>query len=540
MSSAAGSHSRLSLKRAFFGITLGFVFLAVLILALGTTTFQLSRNGTTRSAELSERLLPALESLAGLQEAVLKYNLANLEFVTGRDEETQSRKLAQAAAHRQEIDRQSDLLAHRLDSDEARALQAKVTGALKVYDDSIGLLQKSLKANEFDEAMKLLDGDVARNYTTIETSLTALSRFVFALSDSNGKQTQAILARNLRTTLILSAAIAALALLAIGLVQRLSLRLNRRLGNLSGTLSQVAGNMFEQANGFTATSTQLAEGASEQAASLEETSASLEEMSGMTRRNAEAAQNAKQIAGQTRTAVENGSAGMQRMTAAMDGIKSSSGEISKIIKTIDEIAFQTNILALNAAVEAARAGEAGAGFAVVAEEVRALAQRSAAAARETADKIEIALLKSQEGAGTSQEVAGMLAEIVGQVRTMDSLVAEIADASKEQAQGLEQITKAMSEMDRVTQSNAAGAEESASAAHELSSQSTQLREAVGQLNVFNGLRPQAAGTPMASVAAPARRSSPKVSPPETKADLSVGSSEPAVARGAADADEFWS
>jgi methyl-accepting chemotaxis protein len=209
-------------------------------------------------------------------------------------------------------------------------------------------------------------------------------------------------------------------------------------------------------------------------------------MAGMTRRNAESAQNAKVIAGKTRSAVENGAAGMQRMTAAMSGIKSSSAEISKIIKTIDEIAFQTNILALNAAVEAARAGEAGAGFAVVAEEVRALAQRSATAARETADKIEIALHKSNEGASTSVEVEGMLTQIVQQVREMDTLVAEIATASGEQSQGIEQVTKAMAEMDRVTQANAAGAEESASAAHELSSQSTELRSAVDQLNAFTG------------------------------------------------------
>jgi methyl-accepting chemotaxis protein len=545
MSRPTQSSSRLSLKRAFFGITLGFVFLAALILALGTMTFHLSRDGTARSAELSERLLPALESLAGLEEATLKYNLANLEFVTGRDEETQAKKLAQAAAHRREIDRQAELLARRLNSTDARVLQDKVAAALKTYDDSIARLQKSLKANEFDEAMKLLDGDVAKNYVTIESALTGLSRFVFELSDRNGKATHAILDRNLGTTLMLSAIIVTLALLAVGLVQWLSFRLNRTLGRLTGALSLVAGNMFEQANGFTATSTQLAEGASEQAASLEETSASLEEMSGMTRRNAEAAQHAKQIAGQTRAAVENGSAGMQRMTAAMDGIKSSSAEIAKIIKTIDEIAFQTNILALNAAVEAARAGEAGAGFAVVAEEVRALAQRSAAAARETAGKIEIAVQKSHEGASTSQEVAGMLAEIVGQVRTMDSLAAEIATASTEQAQGLGQITKAMSEMDRVTQANAAGAEESASAAHELSSQSAQLHAAVAELKVFSGQRPSTAAdssdtsTSSSASIEPAGRSSVKTAPRKTGTVPTVQSRK-AVPANTADADKFWS
>jgi len=232
----------------------------------------------------------------------------------------------------------------------------------------------------------------------------------------------------------------------------------------------------------------LAEGASEQAASLEETGASLEEMSSMTKRNAEAAQNAKKVAGQARGVVENGTTGMQNMTAAMEGIKTSSSEIAKIIKTIDEIAFQTNILALNAAVEAARAGEAGAGFAVVAEEVRSLAQRSAQAAKETAGKIETALVKITEGARASNEVSGMLTEIVGQVRTMDTLVAEIANASSEQSNGIGQVNIAVSQMDKITQGNAASAEESAAAAQELNAQSVELQFLVQNLSVMVGVK----------------------------------------------------
>ncbi len=231
----------------------------------------------------------------------------------------------------------------------------------------------------------------------------------------------------------------------------------------------------------------LAEGASEQAASLEETGASMEQMASMTKRNAEAAQNAKQVASQARGVVESGAAGMQRMTTAMEGIQVSSNEIAKIIKTIDEIAFQTNILALNAAVEAARAGEAGAGFAVVAEEVRSLAQRSAQAAKETAGKIEAALVKSAEGSRASSEVSGILNEIVGQVRNIDSLVAEIANASGEQSQGIEQVNSAVSQMDKVTQNNAASAEESAAAAEELNAQSAELKALVEKLGLMVGV-----------------------------------------------------
>ena len=188
----------------------------------------------------------------------------------------------------------------------------------------------------------------------------------------------------------------------------------------------------------------LAEGASEQAASIEETSASLEEMASMTKRNAESAQAAKVLVSQARQAADTGVTDVENMTAAMDAVKSSSEQITKIIKTIDEIAFQTNILALNAAAgEAARAGEAGAGFAVVADEVRSLAQRSAQAAREAADRIEDALKKTEQGVQISGKVAKGLKEITAKVREVDQIVAEIATASVEQSQGVSQINTAV-------------------------------------------------------------------------------------------------
>ncbi len=225
----------------------------------------------------------------------------------------------------------------------------------------------------------------------------------------------------------------------------------------------------------------LAEGASEQAASLEETSSSLEEMSSMIRGNADIAQRTKELATEARKAAEAGANHMRDMSHAMAAIQTSGNEVSKIIRTIDELAFQTNILALNAAVEAARAGEAGMGFAVVADEVRNLAQRSAQAARETSAKIESSIANTNQGVQLSSQVSRVLGDIVTRVRQVDELAAEVAAASKEQSQGIEQLNTAVGQMDRVTQSNAANAEESASAAQELHSQADSMGLAVTQL-----------------------------------------------------------
>jgi methyl-accepting chemotaxis protein len=215
-----------------------------------------------------------------------------------------------------------------------------------------------------------------------------------------------------------------------------------------------------------------------------EASASLEEISAMIRATADNASKAKEFAGQARSAAEAGRQTMEEMKLAMTSIEASSFDVAKIVKNIDEIAFQTNILALNAAVEAARAGEAGAGFAVVADEVRSLAQRSAAAARETADKIEAAITNSQRGSRSCGNVGESLEQIVDRVAAADVLVAEIAAAAREQAQGIRQVGVAMTQMDRVTQGNAASAEQSSSAAEELANQAQLLQDNVEQLQTL--------------------------------------------------------
>jgi methyl-accepting chemotaxis protein len=283
---------------------------------------------------------------------------------------------------------------------------------------------------------------------------------------------------------------------SIGIAEMTARSIRAAITQLASTAAQ-----NEAAAGQVSSASQnLAAGASEQASSLEETSASLEEMSSMTRRNAASATEANGLARAARQAADAGANDIQAMSQAMAEIKTSSDDIAKIIKTIDEIAFQTNILALNAAVEAARAGEAGAGFAVVAEEVRALAQRSALASRETAEKIDGAITKTAQGVQISDQVAKRLAEILDKVRQVDGLIGEVATASNEQSQGVQQINTAIGQMDKVVQTNAASAEESAAAAEELNAQAVTLNEIISTLRELvdgrrtAGAQPQPAGT----------------------------------------------
>ncbi len=272
----------------------------------------------------------------------------------------------------------------------------------------------------------------------------------------------------------------------LGLGTVVILSINKRLGSVASSLDEVARQVAAASSEVAAASQSLAEGASEQAASLEETSASLEEMSSMTNRNADGARQAKDLASQTRQAADAGASEMDLMKAAMEALKQTSIETAKIVKDIDEIAFQTNILALNAAVEAARAGEAGTGFAVVAEEVRSLAQRSAQAAKESSVRIENTMSKSAEGLAFTTQIAKSLQLIVEKARSMDEVVGHIATASQEQAQGIAQVNSAVLQMDKVTQHGASSAEETAAASEELSAQAASMYESVTALQGLVG------------------------------------------------------
>ena len=253
------------------------------------------------------------------------------------------------------------------------------------------------------------------------------------------------------------------------------------LGRTSSTIDDAADQVAVASRQVSSASQELAEGASEYAAALEETSSSMEEMASMTRQNADNSAQANSLMNLAENIVVRAGDSMKQVTRSMDEISVAGQEIGKIIKTIDEIAFQTNLLALNAAVEAARAGEAGAGFAVVAEEVRNLAQRAAEAAQNTADLIEKTTQRIAQGNDLVKTTDDAFEEVADNVKKVGRLVGEISAASSEQTDGIDQVNTTLTQMDKVTQQNAASAEETASAAEELNAQAESMKDAVMNL-----------------------------------------------------------
>jgi len=520
-------------------IILGFTLITVVSLVLGG--FSLVRFAGMRAAlvDVADNTVASLVVLGEIGSVSRERAIARLKMSTATDEEkTAMRQSVEEFAKKMEglLTKYESLIA---DSEDRRLFEEikRAQEAVKVTSARIDAFESE---GNLEESERLLREVQFANYDKLSQAVDDDYHYNLKLGMAAGESGKKLAEAG---ELLLEIVIGVSVLLAILVAWMIIRATNSALREISESLESGASQTASAAQDVSAASQVLSSGATEQASSIEETSAALEEMSSMIRSTADNAQKAKGLASEARAVADSGTKTMTEMNQAMAAIDTSSAEVAKIVKNIDEIAFQTNILALNAAVEAARAGEAGAGFAVVADEVRSLAQRSAAAAQETADKIDAAISNSRRGAECTSQVGRSLLLIAEKVAATDALVGQIATAAGEQAQGIAQIGVAIHQMDSISQSNSTSAEQSASAAEQLDAQAKTMKSLVVRLvELVGGSVARQAGSPAPtapsftrmSTKPAARRARSSAAPSGSRASAaSASAASPAAALGAA-------
>ena len=383
---------------------------------------------------------------------------------------------ADAEAHRV-IGKLRDLL----DTDAERQHLATYQEALRVFEEHGVQAKAFVDAGRPQDAATALRSSRAQAVATVE-SANALKKTEREASDKGLENIRTTAARAAWTVAATMFLLVALGGVLWGVIRGVV----KHLRIVSAQVSQGSRQLRAAAGQMCSASDTLARSASEQAASLQETSASTEQITAIARQNASNSGSATGLMARVDKEVGEANSSLDVMMGSIEDIGSSSQKVAKIIKVIDEIAFQTNILALNAAVEAARAGEAGMGFAVVADEVRNLAQRSAQAAQDTAALIEESIGHSKGGRTRFEGVAEAIRNITQSASSVRKLVDAVGVGSQEQTRGVEQIAKAILALQQLTQGSAAGAEEVASSSEELNAQAESLASAVRELDGIIG------------------------------------------------------
>lgn len=500
-----------SINTKFNAILALIALLAAFLIIQGVTQVKLSNEVRQSSEQVLSRSLPANDLFLHIQDSTLRMKLASMGVVFGMDPESINAKDQKRIQLSQSIIEQLDQLKQMdLKSDQIGAAIREMNGLVLSHRELMDKVKKYMDDDEIFAASEVYDAELPSISKSISELLSQLQSELLSLTEALSEANLAASTKGNTYTKTFSGISISLALILGFACLFLSANIRNSLHQVITTLDQNSGKFLSSSESMTVSSQQLAEGASEQAALLEETSSSINELSSMVGENSEVTETTNRESKQTSSAASAGVALMEElregvnlvnqsaddMRVAIEEIKDSSDSISKIIKTIDEIAFQTNILALNAAVEAARAGEAGAGFAVVADEVRSLAGRAADAARETSAMIEKSVERSTRGVEVNElvnqrihevldradKVGGSLSEIVQMANNTSQLMDGLSASYREQAEGITQINDAVAQVSQVTQRNAEDANESANISVEISEQANSITQTVDYLS----------------------------------------------------------